>query len=253
MTNWPQQFELIKKVISEFLARDGKVWSYNNAGDWLGVGRGRVNAWSNGQRPSSDDLELLADKLGLSPAWLLTGRGTPREEGTREPGGAYDHSKRTAAMFLEPGGGSVEHRSDRPVMGVILCPDAHGWPAALLEYIFVPELFPELSGNVVTLHQVPGRGWPLPRAWFKSQPEGARFGAVWAAIPEGLAFVIVRLGEPEPGKDMVVMSPEGPGICPAERPVKPVIGTVVWSGFERPAGGVDAETLAYLQSDPNSI
>nr|WP_321513117.1 hypothetical protein [uncultured Pseudodesulfovibrio sp.] len=44
---------------------------------FLGVTRGKSRNWSKGQRPSADDLETIAYKLGFNPIWLLTGIGDP--------------------------------------------------------------------------------------------------------------------------------------------------------------------------------
>jgi len=44
---------------------------------YLGVSHGKVQSWTEGQRPSADDLQTMALKLGLSPRWLLLGVGDP--------------------------------------------------------------------------------------------------------------------------------------------------------------------------------
>lgn len=48
--------------------------------NYLGLSRGKVDAWKAGQRPKAEDLRLLHDKLGLSYRWLVTGEGDPFEE-----------------------------------------------------------------------------------------------------------------------------------------------------------------------------
>lgn len=78
--DWPQQFEIIQKIIAERLAKGGLKFTLANAGELLDVKVPKLQAWKKGQRPSAEDLELLALKLGLSPAWLLLGAGLPTAE-----------------------------------------------------------------------------------------------------------------------------------------------------------------------------
>jgi len=78
--NWPQQFEIIERILAERLARVGLKYTLANAGELLGLKVPKLQAWKKGQRPSADDLELLAVKLDLSPAWLLLGAGLPQGE-----------------------------------------------------------------------------------------------------------------------------------------------------------------------------
>lgn len=78
--NWPQQFEIIERILAERLAGNGLKYTLVNAGELLGVKVPKLQAWKKGQRPSADDLEVLAAKLGLSPAWLLLGAGLPQGE-----------------------------------------------------------------------------------------------------------------------------------------------------------------------------
>lgn len=78
--NWPQQFEIIERLLAERLAKSGLKYTLANAGDLLGLKVPKLQAWKRGQRPSADDLELLAVTLGLSPAWLLLGAGLPQGE-----------------------------------------------------------------------------------------------------------------------------------------------------------------------------
>lgn len=79
MIDWQQQYEIIIKIACDFLSvRTGKM-SQQRLADFLGVTKGKVRAWENGQRPSADDLELLARKMRLSPRWLLLGEGYPKE------------------------------------------------------------------------------------------------------------------------------------------------------------------------------
>ncbi|MEZ6854180.1 helix-turn-helix domain-containing protein [Halodesulfovibrio aestuarii] len=43
----------------------------------LGISHGKAVSWEKGQRPKTDDLEMLARKFNLSPEWLLLGIGAP--------------------------------------------------------------------------------------------------------------------------------------------------------------------------------
>lgn len=79
---WKQQFTIIEKILASRLAEEGLKYTLTNAGELLGVKVPKLQAWKRGQRPSADDLEALAVKLGLSAAWLLLGAGLP----TLEPG-----------------------------------------------------------------------------------------------------------------------------------------------------------------------
>ncbi len=72
-----KHFEIIKKEISRRLAENGEQWGAVAAAKLLGIGVGKIRAWIKGQRPQSDDLEILARKLNFSPRWLLLGEGAP--------------------------------------------------------------------------------------------------------------------------------------------------------------------------------
>jgi len=81
VTNWAEQYEIIKDKISS----EGGSPSLKGVADRLGVSRGKVQAWAGGQRPSADDLELIGRELGFSAGWLLFGEGPIYRE---EQGGA---------------------------------------------------------------------------------------------------------------------------------------------------------------------
>ena len=52
----------------------------------LGVSRQTVNAYENNrQRPTLDMLERISSKQSISPQWLLTGLGDPRDESDYVP------------------------------------------------------------------------------------------------------------------------------------------------------------------------
>ena len=78
--NWTQQFEIIVKIISVELARQGLKWTDANAGELLGIKTSKLQAWRKGQRPTADDLETICRVLNLRPEWLLMGSGLPRDE-----------------------------------------------------------------------------------------------------------------------------------------------------------------------------
>lgn len=67
---WPEQFEIISEKIS---SKTGEKATVSAIAQFFEVSRGKVQAWSRGQRPSADDLENIAHKLEISPVWLLMG------------------------------------------------------------------------------------------------------------------------------------------------------------------------------------
>jgi transcriptional regulator with XRE-family HTH domain len=75
--DWPQQFEIIEKILAARLAKDGVKYTLANAAELLDVKIPKLQAWKRGQRPTTEDLERLALRLDLSPAWLLLGAGLP--------------------------------------------------------------------------------------------------------------------------------------------------------------------------------
>lgn len=78
--NWAQQFQIIKEIASKKIATAGGRFSLAQLDRLLGITPGKSRHWDKGQRPSADDLELLARKLGLSPRWLLLREGEPEGE-----------------------------------------------------------------------------------------------------------------------------------------------------------------------------
>jgi len=75
-----QQIEIIKKEISQRLEGSGKSWSAQAAADFLGINVGKIRAWEKGQRPQSNDLEILARKCKFSTRWLLLLEGDPFDD-----------------------------------------------------------------------------------------------------------------------------------------------------------------------------
>jgi len=78
--NITQQIEIIKKEISQQLEEIGKSWSAQAAADFLGINVGKIRAWEKGQRPQSNDLEILARKCKFSTRWLLLLEGDPFDD-----------------------------------------------------------------------------------------------------------------------------------------------------------------------------
>lgn len=78
--NWQEQFEIIKKIIAEELARHGQKFTLANAADLLDVKVPKLQAWGRGQRPTADDLGNICRKLNLRSEWVLLGNGFPRDE-----------------------------------------------------------------------------------------------------------------------------------------------------------------------------
>lgn len=72
---WQEQYEIIKKKADAYFRQQGKAYSFQTMATLLGVGRGKVQAWEKGQRPSAEDLAAMSKELGLSAEWLLLGSG----------------------------------------------------------------------------------------------------------------------------------------------------------------------------------
>ncbi len=80
--DWPQQLEIIERIATETLARQGQKATLANIAELLDVKVPKLQAWKRGQKPGPEDLVRLVVRLGISPAWLLLGAGRP----TSEPG-----------------------------------------------------------------------------------------------------------------------------------------------------------------------
>lgn len=76
--DWKQQFEIIWEISKKKLAAQGLNISQAKLESLLEVSTGKAQSWKRGQRPSADDLQTMAVKLGLSPSWLLLGQGEPQ-------------------------------------------------------------------------------------------------------------------------------------------------------------------------------
>ena len=115
MPTHKQLFELVKELIAKKLHK--KSVGRGKIAEYLGVSQGKVRAWEEGQRPSSDDLESLVKLFNFSPTWLLTGEGnTFLGEGTEAAEQKKDESitdpiaqrMKVAADSLEKAGASPE-------------------------------------------------------------------------------------------------------------------------------------------------
>lgn len=74
---WPQQFEILHKIIAQRLSEIGKKPTTKNVADYLGIPPHKYQAWKDGQRPVVDDLKRLAQEFEFNPDWLLIGKGRP--------------------------------------------------------------------------------------------------------------------------------------------------------------------------------
>lgn len=74
---WPQQFEIITRIAKRKFADSGEAFTLKGLEMKLGLSQGKTHHWKKGQRPSADDLALLARAFQLAPRWLLLGEGAP--------------------------------------------------------------------------------------------------------------------------------------------------------------------------------
>lgn len=87
MKNWSQHFEIVyKKFYTSMLGHGAapNAISQRTLATFLHVSNGKVDAWKRGQWPSAEDLAVIAEKLGFSYRWLVTGQGAPEEEGVQK-------------------------------------------------------------------------------------------------------------------------------------------------------------------------
>ncbi|MFV0423765.1 hypothetical protein [Oleidesulfovibrio sp.] len=77
---WEEQSKTIKTFFQEHFSSHGKKFSHQALADYLDASKGRIQAWFGGQRPNADDLQMLSERFGFSPKWLLLGKGTPFEQ-----------------------------------------------------------------------------------------------------------------------------------------------------------------------------
>ena len=81
MTNFTWQFgERFRQI------RRAAKLTQEEFGQILGVSRQTINAYENDrQRPPLDMMEKVCGEQGISPQWLLTGRGGPRTDTSYSP------------------------------------------------------------------------------------------------------------------------------------------------------------------------
>lgn len=83
MKKFSYSFEIIyKKYLSLAESRGApkKELSINSLMRFLGVSSGKLFSWKKGQWPLAADIETIAERLGLSYRWLVTGEGDPEGE-----------------------------------------------------------------------------------------------------------------------------------------------------------------------------
>ncbi len=88
MSIWIKQREFVRERLIKTLACEGQTFSYKKAADILGINRHYVESWfrpKDIKSPNSDHLKLIAQKLGISASWLLTGEGEPESQTERKP------------------------------------------------------------------------------------------------------------------------------------------------------------------------
>ena len=74
MIPWIDQFKVIKdSILSGML--DGKPPTLQMIADIFDVKFSKVKIWASGQRPGTTDLETISRITGISPRWLLLGKG----------------------------------------------------------------------------------------------------------------------------------------------------------------------------------
>lgn len=111
--DWLQQFEIIKDIASKKIAQAGGSFSLAQLDRLLGVSQGKSRKWANGQRPSADDLELIARKLEIPAKWLLLNEGdpyrSPRREVMERGGDEYIAIADTLREMIREGRITFEH------------------------------------------------------------------------------------------------------------------------------------------------
>ena len=70
---------------------------------YLGITQGKMIAWKDGQWPAAADLAVIAERLGFSYRWLVTGEGDPHadEPSEKDAGQSQADAARIAALEAE--------------------------------------------------------------------------------------------------------------------------------------------------------
>lgn len=74
---WAEQYEVIFEHWKRESVKNKQPVSKLAFERALGISHGKAVSWEKGQRPKTDDLEMLARMFNLSPEWLLLGAGDP--------------------------------------------------------------------------------------------------------------------------------------------------------------------------------
>ena len=161
--DWLNQFKIIKEIAKEKLKARGENYSREKFERFLGVARGRVQAWDRGQRPNADDLATISRKLNLCPRWVLLGEGSPRKHTTLK-GQQVGNLLRD---LLENEFGSIEIAADQcglPIEELLQCTG----PAPAPSWHFLKELIHKtgINANYLVTEQEPlyWKNHPLDRA-----------------------------------------------------------------------------------------
>lgn len=75
--NWSQQYKIVCEIY--FKSDHAREYGPTKLGlaRCLGASQGKTQNWEKGQWPSASDLAVMADRLGCSYRWLVTGEGDP--------------------------------------------------------------------------------------------------------------------------------------------------------------------------------
>lgn len=72
-----ERYDFIAKIVASKLEEQGFGFSMARMAEFLGVSASKIQKWKEGQVPAYDDLQMIAQSLGLSSEWLLLGVGDP--------------------------------------------------------------------------------------------------------------------------------------------------------------------------------
>lgn len=99
MKDWSKPYEIVYKKFCKQAQEAGEKASQLAFARFLGASQGKVKAWAGGQWPLASDLAVLAEKLGFSYQWLVTGEGEPEECG-RAAAGTPDSARNAAGRLV---------------------------------------------------------------------------------------------------------------------------------------------------------
>lgn len=99
MNDWSQCYEIAYKKFCSLADKTGDAATQRGFARFLGASQGKVKAWAGGQWPLASDLAVLAEKLGFSYQWLVTGEGEPEGRG-RAAAGTPDSARNAAGRLV---------------------------------------------------------------------------------------------------------------------------------------------------------